>query len=57
MASINLTKREKMIVYNCLKNVSENVTKKYIQLFDFETGSFFNVKPETISKIAEKILK
>ena len=51
-----LTKREKMIIYNCLKNVSENVTKNYIQLFNFETGSFFNVKPETILEIARRIL-
>lgn len=57
MEKIKLTKREKMIIYNCLKSVSENVTKKYIHLFDFKKGAFFNVKPETIFKIAERILK
>jgi len=56
MEKTKLTKREKMIIYNCLKNMSENVTNYYIKLFDFKTGKFFNVKPDTIFKIAEEIL-
>jgi len=52
---IKLTKKEKMIIDNCLKCVGENVTKKYITMLNFETGEFFKVFPYTLSKIREKL--
>ena len=51
----NLTKKEKMIIYNCLKVVGENIIDKYIKMFDFDTGEFFKVTPNTFIKIREKI--
>jgi len=51
----DLSEKEKMIIYNCLKNMGENVSERYITFFDFKTGKLFRVFPNTLHKIGEKL--
>jgi hypothetical protein len=41
MTKIELTKKERMIIYNCLKSICDGISKRYYTLLDFDTGKFF----------------
>jgi hypothetical protein len=50
-----LTKREKVIIKECLIKIGTDGGNKLITFFDREKNTFFKVKPDTLLNIKEKL--